>query len=394
MMYVKVIKDIEEAKEELKKIKVHKDAITILSPKMFHLNIKIEDVEPQDAIIMKQEMLCCGGDVAIAYNALPPKSEKGNVMIMGTEKQIELLVARLKRQYERLKKLGEEIENLLHRFERKVVMKIGNKKFEFGKRSYIMGILNVTPDSFYDGGKYFDSEAAIERAKEMEKEGADIIDIGGESSRPFSKRIDEKEEMDRVLPVIEALSNEIKVPISIDTYKPRVAEAAIQAGAAMINDIMALRNGMENVAREYDVPVVLMHMKGTPETMQINPYYEDVTAEIMKFLDERIKFALENGIDEDKIIIDPGIGFGKRQEDNLRIISHLAEFKSLGMPILIGASRKSFIGNILNLPPEERLEGSIASAIVAILNGANIIRCHDVLATKRAATVADAIMRG
>lgn len=394
MMYVKVINDIEEAKEELKKIKVHKDAIAILSPKMFHLNIKIEDVEPQDAIIMKQEMLCCGGDVAIAYNALPPKGEKGNVMIMGTEKQMELLVARLKRQYERLKKLGEEIENLLHRFERKVVMKIGNKKFEFGKRSYIMGILNVTPDSFYNGGKYFNMENAIEHAREMEKHGADIIDIGGESSRPFSKRIDEKEEMKRVLPVIEALSNETNVPISIDTYKPKVAEAAIQAGAAMINDIMALRNGMENVAREYDVPVVLMHMKGTPETMQINPYYEDVTAEIMKFLDERIKFALENGIDEDKIIIDPGIGFGKRQEDNLRIISHLAEFKSLGMPILIGASRKSFIGNILNLPPEERLEGSIASAIVAILNGANIIRCHDVLATKRAATVADAIMRG
>ncbi len=394
MMYVKVINDMEEAKEELKKIKVHKDAIDILSPKMFHFNIKIENIAPQDAIIVKQEMLCCGGDVAIAYNALPPKSEKGNVIIMGNRKQMELLVQRLKRQYKRLRKLGEDMKKLMERIERKVVMKIGNKKFEFGKRTYLMGILNVTPDSFYDGGKYFDTQAAIERAKEMEREGADIIDVGGESSRPFSKRIDEKEEMDRVLPVIEALKDEINIPISIDTYKAKVAARAIEAGAAMINDIMALRNGMEKVAREYDVPVVLMHMKGTPETMQINPYYEDVMAEIIKFLDKRIKFALKNGIDENKIIIDPGIGFGKRQQDNLRILQHLEELKSLGMPILIGASRKSFIGNILHLPPEERLEGSIASAVAAILNGADIIRCHDVLATKRAAMVVDAIMHG
>ena len=392
MMYLKKIWNVKEAKEELKKIGIHRDALAILSPKMFHFNIKIENVKPQDAIIMKQEMLCCGGDAAIAYNALPPKSEKGDVIIMGNKKQIELLIQRLKRQYKRLKKIGEEIENMMERMEKKVVMKIGKKSFNFGKRTYIMGILNVTPDSFYDGGKYFSLENAIEHAKKMEREGADIIDIGGESSRPFSKRIDEKEEMNRVLPVIEALKDEIKIPISIDTYKPNVASNAIEHGAAMINDIMALRNGMEDVAREYDVPVVLMHMKGTPETMQISPYYEDVMAEIIKFFGERIKFALKNGIDEEKIIIDPGIGFGKRQEDNLQILQHLEELKSLGMPILIGTSRKSFIGNILQLSPEERLEGSIASAVIAMLNGANIIRCHDVLATKRAAMIADAIM--
>jgi len=390
-MYAKNIRNFEEAKKELKKIGVHRDAIAILSPKMFHYNIKIEDVKPQDAIIMKQEMLCCGGDVAIAYNALPPKSKNGSVIVMGNKKQIELMVARLKRQYERLRKLGEEIEALMERMERVNIMKIGKKNFKFGERTYIMGILNVTPDSFYDGGKYFDFEKAIEHAREMEKEGADIIDIGGESTRPFSKRIDEKEEMARVIPIIEALKDEIKIPISIDTYKPGVAEAAIGAGAAMINDVMALRNGMEKVAMEYDVPVVLMHMKGMPETMQINPYYEDVMAEIIKFLDERIEFAIKNGIDENKIIIDPGIGFGKRLEDNINIIAHLMELKSLGKPILIGASRKSFIGSILNLPPEERLEGSIAAHVIAIMNGANIIRCHDVLETKRAVMVADAI---
>ena len=389
MLYLKKVLNEKEAKKELKKIGVHRDAVAIMYPKMFHYNIKIHDVKPQDAIIMKQEMLCCGGDVAIPYDALPPKGKNGDVIVMGNKKQIEIFIERLKRQYKRLGMIGEEIEKLIGMENKK--MKIGSRIFHFGKRTYIMGILNVTPDSFYDGGKYFEIEKAIERAKEMEKEGADIIDIGGESTRPFSKRIDEKEEMKRVIPVIEAIKSEIKVPISIDTYKPRVAEAAIEAGAAMINDIMALRNGMEKVAAEHDVPVVLMHMKGKPETMQISPYYEDVAYEIIKFLKERIEFAIKNGIDENKIIIDPGIGFGKRQEDNLYIISHLIEFKSLGMPVLIGASRKSFIGNILNLPPEERLEGSIAANVIAIMNGADIIRCHDVKENKRATMIADAM---
>jgi len=392
MIFIRKIGDMKEAINELVKIGVHKDAVSILAPKMFHINIKIKEVPPQDAIIIKQEMLCCGGDASIPYNALPPASEKGDIILSGNMKQFEILISRLKRQYKRLRETGEEIERLLANLNRRVKMKIGKMNFEFGKKTYIMGILNVTPDSFYDGGKYFDVDSAIERAKIMEKEGADIIDIGGESSRPFSKRIDKDEEMKRVIPVIEAIRGEIKIPISIDTYKPEVAESAIKAGADMINDITALRNGMEKIAGEYDVPVVLMHMKGTPETMQINPYYRDVNEEIIKFLNERIKFAIHNGIDENKIIIDPGIGFGKRQEDNLKIISHLTEYRGLGKPILIGLSRKSFIGNILNLPPEERLEGSIAASIIAIQNGADIIRCHDVLATRRAAMVADAIM--
>jgi len=392
-MMLRYIRSKAEAEEELKKIKVHKDAINILSPKMFYFNIKVNDLPPQDAIIMKQEMLCCGGDMAIAYNALPPKGMKSDAIIMGNLRQIEWFIERLKRQYKRLAKIGENIEELLYKINRRMEMKIGNRKFIFGKRTYIMGVLNVTPDSFYDGGKYFDYEKAIERAKEMEKEGADIIDVGGESSRPFSKRIDAKEEKKRVIPVIEAIAKEIKIPVSIDTYKPSVAKAAIEAGASLINDITGLRKGVDRIAAEYDVPVVIMHMKGRPETMQINPSYEDVNAEILEFLQRRVDKAIKVGIEENKIIIDPGIGFGKRQKDNIRILSHLIEFKSLGYPILIGASRKSFIGNILGLPPEERLEGSLAAAALAIANGADIIRCHDVMATKRAAMVADEIAR-
>jgi len=275
-------------------------------------------------------------------------------------------------------------------------MKIGNKLFEFGKKTYVMGILNVTPDSFYDGGKYFSLEKAIKRAKEMEKEGADIIDIGGESTRPFSQPLDEGEEMKRVLPVIEELKNEIKIPISIDTYKPRVAEKAIEKGANMINDIMAMRKGMDKIVKEYDIPICIMHMKGSPKTMQINPFYEDVVEEIFYFLKERIEFARRMKIDE-KIIIDPGIGFGKRTgkgiEDNCEIISRLYELKALGKPILIGISRKSFIGNILNVEVEERLEGSLGAEAIAIANGADIIRCHDVIATKRMARIVDEIVR-
>ncbi len=392
-MMIRDIKNMGEAVSELKKIGIHPMAVQAMAEKMKHFNILIEDVPPQDAIIMKQEMLCCGGDVAIPEKALPPDGERGNIIVMGNEREIKKLSSRLERQYFRLAEIGKEMLKLMENAVTKHDMKIGGKIFHFGRETYIMGILNVTPDSFYDGGKYSDYESAIERAKEMEKEGADIIDIGGESSRPFSKRIDAEEEKRRILPVIEAISSEVKVPISVDTYKPEVAIAAIERGATIINDIMGLRNGMDRVAAEYDVSVIIMHMKGTPETMQFSPHYNDVTLEIYNFFKKQIDTAIKAGVDENKIIIDPGIGFGKRQEDNIRILSHLEEFKGLGKPVLIGTSRKSFIGNILQLPPEDRLEGSIASEIIAIANGADIIRCHDILPTKRAVVVADAIVR-
>lgn len=240
-----------------------------------------------------------------------------------------------------------------------------------------MGILNVTPDSFSDGGKFFDTKKAIAHAKQMVLEGAEIIDVGGESTRPNSEPISIEEELNRVIPVIEKLSKEITVPISIDSYKPEVAEKALKVGASIVNDITALSNSeMIDVVAKYNVPVVLMHMKSNPKTMQENPHYKNVVKEVKDFLQNRISVAKKAGID--KIIIDPGIGFGKTVEHNLELISNLKEFKSLNCPILVGASRKSFIGKILNLDTKDRLNGTIVVNAIALWNGADILRVHDV----------------
>jgi len=274
-------------------------------------------------------------------------------------------------------------------------LKCGKYKLEISKKTHVMGILNLSQDSFFKGSSYPDVESAIERANEMVEQGADIIDIGGESTRPGSEPLTVAEEIKRVIPVIEKLLDEIKVPISLDTYKVKVAEKALEIGVHMINDIYGLRaEGMAKLIAKYDVPVVIMHMQGNPKDMQKNPNYKDVTKEIINFLKERAKFAVNSGINSNKIIIDPGIGFGKTTEHNLEIIRNLAEFKSLGYPILIGPSRKSFIGNILNLGPEERLEGTLAAISISIMNGANIVRVHDVTEAVRTSRIVDAIMRG
>ena len=270
---------------------------------------------------------------------------------------------------------------------------INNKEYDIEKKPLIMGILNVTPDSFSDGGRFFSTEKAIKHALNMQKQGADIIDIGGESTRPGAKKITTEEELKRILPVLEELTKKLDIPISIDTYKSKVAQKTLISGASMINDITALRadKKLVQIIANKNVPVCLMHMKGTPENMQKNPEYKDVIAEIYEFLNQRIKYAITNKIKEENIIIDPGLGFGKRTgqgiEDNLLILKKLKHFKKLNKPILIGASRKTFIGNINDLkktlPPSERLEGSLTAAIIAMQNGANILRVHDVAQTRR-----------
>lgn len=266
---------------------------------------------------------------------------------------------------------------------------------DLSSRTHIIGILNVTPDSFSDGGRFFKFEDAVKQGIKMAEEGADIIDVGGESTRPGSDPLPMEEELARVIPVIETLSKQIDVPISIDTYKSQVAKQALDAGAQMINDISALRFDpeMKKIAAEYKVPIVLMHIKGTPRNMQENPWYEDVIGEITEYLKESLKIAQEAGIDKEKIMIDPGIGFGKRLEDNLNILKNLKKFSILDCPILIGCSRKSFIGKILDLPVKERLEGSLAALAVAIMNGASIVRLHDVKESKRVVNLVDAILR-
>jgi dihydropteroate synthase len=269
------------------------------------------------------------------------------------------------------------------------------KQFDFYSRTHLMGVLNVTPDSFSDGGKFFKSDDAVRQGMEMIEQGADMIDVGGESTRPGSDPLPTEDELSRVIPVIESLSAESDVPISIDTYKAEVARRALDAGAQMINDISALRfdPGMKEVVQEYRVPVVLMHIKGTPKEMQKDPHYDDVIAEITEYLRQSIKMAEEAGISRERIIIDPGIGFGKRLQDNLNILKNLKEFSILECPILVGCSRKSFIGKILDLPVEERLEGSLAALAVAVMNGANIVRVHDVRESKRVVGLVDAIRR-
>jgi dihydropteroate synthase len=260
-----------------------------------------------------------------------------------------------------------------------------------------MGVLNVTPDSFSDGSLYFNKDKAVQHALKLVEDGADIIDIGGESTRPGSEPISAEEEIRRTVPVIKAISKEIKTPISIDTYKSEVAMRALDAGASIVNDISGLRFDpeMPKVVAKYGVPAIIMHIKGRPKDMQQNPVYEALIPEIMDYLRISIRLANKFGIPDNKIIIDPGIGFGKTFEHNLEIIKNLKEFTILGKPVAIGVSRKAFIGKILgDVPPSERLEGTSAAVAISIFNGANIIRVHDVKEMSRVAKVADAIKIG
>jgi dihydropteroate synthase len=259
-----------------------------------------------------------------------------------------------------------------------------------------MGVLNVTPDSFYDGGRRLNPSTAVADGIEMAEAGADVIDVGGESTRPGARPVSEEEELERVLPVVRGLRCALRIPISIDTYKSRVARAALREGADIVNDISALRfdAAMVSLVAEERVPVVLMHMQGGPRTMQLEPRYDDVVREVRDFLADRIRYAVEGGVEQDRIIIDPGIGFGKTLDHNLALLRGLPQLAGLGQPLLVGASRKTFVGKILEVDPGERLEGSLAAAVVAVLAGASIIRAHDVKETRKALRVADAIRFG
>jgi dihydropteroate synthase len=264
------------------------------------------------------------------------------------------------------------------------------------KRPLVMGILNVTPDSFYGGSRRPDAAEAIADGLAMAASGADIIDVGGESTRPGARVVTEEEELARVLPVVKGLRREVSVPISIDTYKSGVARAALDAGADIVNDISALRfdGPMVSLVAAEKVPVVLMHMQGTPQTMQVEPHYQDVVREVRDFLAAQMYEAMDAGVAPEAIILDPGIGFGKTIEHNLQLLRGLTVLAALGQPLLVGVSRKAFIGKVLGLEPVERLEGSLAAAVAAGLSGANILRVHDVAETSRAIRVADAIRFG
>jgi len=263
-----------------------------------------------------------------------------------------------------------------------------------GRKTLVMGIVNVTPDSFSDGGRFFQLEAALRQVRAMLAAGVDVIDIGGESTRPFSDPVAAADERDRVIPLIQAIRRETDVPISIDTTKAEVAEPALQAGADIINDVSALRFDprMAAVAAATQVPLILMHMLGTPKTMQQDPHYDALWSELIRFLEERIQAAVAQGVKREQIIIDPGIGFGKTVHHNLQLIRDLDRLRCLERPILLGASRKRFIGSVLDRPVDQREAGTAAVNVCAILNGVHLVRVHDVAAQRDAVIMADALL--
>ncbi|MBF0103663.1 MAG: dihydropteroate synthase [Desulfobacterales bacterium] len=278
----------------------------------------------------------------------------------------------------------------------------GNHVLELGKKTCIMGILNITPDSFSDGGQFMNSDTAISHAKKLIDDGADILDIGGESTRPYAESISEDEEIRRVVPVIQAISKYVSVPISIDTMKAKVAEKALQAGASMINDISALRfdPNMGKVAHDYQVPIILMHMKGNPKTMQVAPEYHDLLAEVTQFLNDALTTAENYSIPPSHLIVDPGIGFGKTFHHNIQLIKHLDALNILNQPIIIGPSRKAFIRNILSKQFHQEIQpdsfvadmGTQATIALSIINGAHIVRVHNVSATRSLCAVLDEML--
>ena len=273
------------------------------------------------------------------------------------------------------------------------------KRFTFSEnyeKTRFMGIINISPDSFYEQSRCNSTDEVLAKAEKMKREGADFLDIGAESSRPGSNPISEQEEIDKLIPVISSLVKITDIPISVDTYKPTVAKEALQAGAKIINDITGLQKNpeMADVISQFDAGVIIMHMQGSPITMQKNPSYKNVIQEVKEFLEQSVKISKAAGIFSDQIAIDPGIGFGKDQKHNLEILSKLEKFIELGHPILIGVSRKSFIGNILKLPPEGRLEGSLAASVIGVTKGASIVRTHDIKETRNAIKVTEAIIKG
>ena len=387
----------DEAAEILRKIGVDPYGITSMASKTRHLNLLIRQQPCRVANILKQEMLSIGGDAAVARGAVSCSIDASDVLVMGTVKQMTILAAKLDQQPFGLSNLGRAIRDVLIQNDRKdFVLKTSRRKITLSAKTHIMGILNVTPDSFSDGNQYFNTKNAIDRGLQMADEGADIIDIGGESTRPGAKPVRAAEEIKRVIPVIEGLTRKTKIPLSIDTTKAKVASAALQAGAEIVNDVSALQTDkkMISVVKDAGAALILMHRRGNPQNMQTGDlHYDDIMYDIIDYFGKVCHAAISGGIQKACLVLDPGIGFGKTAEDNFKIIRSLADLKVLGLPLMIGTSRKSFIGKVTGDQPQDRVGGTAATVVAAILNGCRIVRVHDVAEMKKVAAVADAIAR-
>ncbi|MHC1746183.1 MAG: dihydropteroate synthase [Negativicutes bacterium] len=388
------ISGIEQAQRELTRICCDPAGISIMAPKAVSRAIKIESVPVKAANLLKQTFLAKGGEVAVSRDTASFTAEKTDVLILATLKQYQQALSQLRHQPWGLPDLAEAILRVLSHQSHPIVRNYQSYKPSFqitpGK-TLIMGILNITPDSFSDGGKYNNIDQAIRHAEVMVAEGADIIDIGAESTRPYgSQKISEEEELDRLLPLLSKLLTILPVPVSIDTYKSVVAEEALKLGVHIINDIWGFQGdaNMASVVARYNVPVVIMHNQTGTE------YNRDIMACINDFLQNSIQIGLEAGITADNFIIDPGIGFGKTPQQNLAVMARLEELRALGCPILLGTSRKRFIGEALKLPVEERVEGTAATVALGITKGVNIVRVHDVKAIARVARMTDVLLGG
>lgn len=384
------LESLEEAKAALTQIGSDPRGVEHMAGKGLGRGMKLEQVPLRVAHILKQEMLSVGGDAAVHRDVITNGVETTDIMLLGTVRQLEQLANKVLAQPFGLKSIGQALKKLLTTLEppKTRILDCRGKALELGRRTLIMGILNITPDSFSDGGKYTDIEKAIAQAERLIEAGADILDIGAESTRPGHEEVSAEEEWRRLEPVLKALVDRVAVPISIDTYKAKVAAKALEAGAHLINDVWGLQKDpdMARVVGDGQVPVIVMHnQEGTD--------YQHLMGDIFAFLRQSIALAEAHGLAGDQIIVDPGIGFGKTTEQNLEVMARLAEFKTLGHPVLLGTSRKSMIGKTLNLPVEERLEGTLTTSVLGVVSGVDIIRVHDVQANLRAVQMADAIVR-
>ena len=386
-----------EALDALKGADVDPYGIQAMLPKMFHLNIVLDGLECRVANIIKQEMLSLGGDAAVARGTVACSVARSDVILMGTLKQMQRFAEKISAQPFGLGAISERLREILKNvFADSFLLRTPRREIILGERTLIMGIINVTPDSFSDGGRFDSPEKAVEEGIRMAEEGADILDIGGESTRPGSDPVSPEEEMRRVIPVIRALALRTDLPLSVDTMKASVARKALAEGAEIVNDVSAMGSdeAMAKVVADTGAAVVLMHMRGMPKSMQAGDLaYHSLRGEIIAYLRKGIERAGDVGIDPTQIMVDPGLGFGKTAADNMRLIRYLREFRILGRPVLVGASRKAFIGRVTGGTPVERDEGTAAAVTAAILNGGQVIRVHDVPMMKKVATMADALLR-
>lgn len=391
------VETLAEVARELERTQSEPEGVALMAPKGRVYAVRLDDVPLKAAPLLKQELLAVGGDSAHARGIADHSAPTTSAVLLATWGQYRRMLPKLARQPFRLAAIGEEVERALRAYIRHGPRELhgAHRSMTLGDRPRVMGVVNVTPDSFSDGGRFLDPEAAVAQAERLVAEGADLIDIGGESTRPGATPVSSEAEWRRVEPVLRGLVGRLSVPISVDTRHADVAASAVDAGADLVNDVEGLRSeAMRRVVARTGAAAVVMHMRGTPGTMQDDLVYADVRDEVFRWLAERTEAAVAEGVAPDRLLVDPGLGFGKSAEQSFELLSHAGEFRSLGYPVLVGASRKSFLGLALgSKDPGQRLEAGLAAAVLAAERGVELIRTHDVGPTVRALAVVHAAGR-